>query len=408
MKGQFSGAPARVEPRCISMKRAFLLTFVFLLLAGLTGGLAWFHLVYKPEMIRGFITAAPQPVLSVAVEEARAETWVPRAPAIGTFRAMKGVELAPQVAGVIVDISFESGQDVKAGVTLVQIDDSVEQADLKANEATLRNAELALDRQRQLVGAAATTKANLDTARTARDAAAAAVDRTRALIRQKKLVAPFSGRLGLRRVDVGQYVSPGTTVVSLQQLDPMLIDFPMPEQRIGQLREGQEIEVEVDAYPGRVFRGAIASIDARVSPETRNILVRGEIPNADEALRPGMFGNVSVVAGAAREVVTAPRTAISYSLYGDAVFVLTPDGEAKGEAGAMDKATDKPDAPEVFRAERRFVRSGEARGDRVSIVEGVKPGERLVTEGQIRLQPGARVKIGAPSLGEPPKTLPRE
>jgi hypothetical protein len=119
-------------------------------LAGLTGGLAWFHLVYKPEMIRGFITAAPQPVLSVAVEEARAETWVPRAPAIGTFRAMKGVELAPQVAGVIVDISFESGQDVKAGATLVQIDDSVEQADLKANEATLRNAELALDRQRHV------------------------------------------------------------------------------------------------------------------------------------------------------------------------------------------------------------------------------------------------------------------
>jgi membrane fusion protein (multidrug efflux system) len=383
------------DPRSLvpGMKRAFILFIVILIMAALSAGLAWFHFIYKPEMIRGFIAAAPQPVTSVAVGEARQEQWQPRIPAIGTFRAAQGVDVAPQVGGVIVSIGFESGQDVKQGAPLVQIDDTVEQADLKANQATLKNAELALDRQRALVGSAATTKANLDAALAARDQAQAQVDRTRALIAQKKVVAPFSGRLGLRRVDVGQYVSPGTALVTLQQLDPMFIDFPIPEQRLGDLKEGLAIEVEVDAYPGQAFKGKIGSIDARVSAETRNIVVRGEIPNASEKLRPGMFGNVAVLAGAPRIVVAAPRTAVSFSLYGDSVYVVAPDEKAGGDA---------------LRAERRFVRTGETRGESVSISEGLKPGERIVTEGQIRLQPGARVKIGAGALDGAPTVLPRE
>ncbi|MFN3891473.1 MAG: efflux RND transporter periplasmic adaptor subunit [Beijerinckiaceae bacterium] len=375
------------------MKRAFVLTVVLMILAGLTAGLAWFHFVYKPEMIRGFIASAPQPVSTVAVGEAKQEEWLPRAPAIGTFRAAQGVDVAPQAGGVIVEIHFESGQDVKQGDALVQLDDKVEQADLKANEATLRNAELALERQRALVGSAATTKANLDAALAARDQAQAQVDRTRALIAQKKIVAPFSGRLGLRRVDVGQYVSPGNALVTLQQLDPMFIDFPMPEQRLGDLKVGQTVEVEVDAYPGEVFKGAIQSIDARVSAETRNVLVRGAIANREQKLRPGMFGNVGVLVGAARTVVAVPRTAVSFSLYGDSVYVVAPD-----ENGG----------PEALKAERRFVRTGDTRGESVAIAEGLKPGERVVTEGQIRLQPGARVKIGTGALAGAPDVLPRE
>lgn len=375
------------------MKRALVLTLVFVIMAGLAGGLAWFHFVYKPQMIRGFIAAAPQPVTSVAAGEARTEQWQPRTPAIGTFRAAQGVDVAPQAGGVIVEIRFESGQNVKQGDPLVQIDDSVEQADLKANQATLRNAELALERQRALVGSAATTKANLDTALAARDQAQAQVDRTRALIAQKRIVAPFGGRLGLRRVDVGQYVSPGAALVTLQQLDPMFIDFPVPEQRLGDLKVGLVIEVEVDAYPGQVFRGRIGSIDARVSAETRNVLVRGEIGNDQQLLRPGMFGNVSVLIGEPRSVVAVPRTAVSFSLYGDSVYVVAPDEKAGGDA---------------LRAERRFVRTGDTRGDSVSITEGLKAGERVVTEGQIRLQPGARVKIGDGALAGAPSVLPRE
>ncbi|HEY8578427.1 MAG TPA: efflux RND transporter periplasmic adaptor subunit [Beijerinckiaceae bacterium] len=375
------------------MKRAFAFLLVFLLLGGLVAGLAWFQFVQKPEMIRGFIAAAPQPVPSVAVAEARRETWDPRIPAIGTFRAVQGVDIAPQVGGVIREIAFESGQEVKKGSLIAQIDDSVEQADIKANEASLRNAELALDRQRQLVGGGATTKANLDAALAARDSAAAAVERTRALISQKRLVAPFDGRIGLRRADVGQYVSPGAALVTLQRLDPMLIDFPLPEQRLGELKTGQTIEVEVDAYPGATFKGSIASIDARVSAETRNIVVRGEIENPERKLLPGMFGNVSVVAGEAREVVAAPRTAISFSLYGNAVFIVKPD-EAKPGEGTLD---------------RRFVRTGDTREDRIAILEGAQPGEQIVVEGQIRLQPGARVKISPEgATSSPPAALPKE
>ena len=384
-----------VDPRPLvhGMKRVLILMLVFIALAGLTGGLAWFHFVYKPEMIRGFIAAAPQPVTSVAVAEAREEEWLPRAPAIGTFRAAQGVDVAPQIGGVIVAINFESGQDVKKGSPLVQIDDSVEQADLKANQATLRNAELGLDRQRQLVSTNATTKAQLDAATAGRDSAAAQVDRTRALIAQKKLVAPFDGRLGLRRVDVGQYVSPGTPLVTLQQLDPMLIDFPMPEQRMGELKVGQTVEVEVDAYPGKIFKGKIGSIDARVSAETRNVLVRGEVDNPGQLLRPGMFGNVSVLVGESRKVVSAPRTAVSFSLYGDSVYVVVPDEKAGGDA---------------LKVERRFVRTGGTQGESVAIAEGVKSGERIVTEGQIRLQPGARVKIATGALAGASDVLPRE
>lgn len=375
------------------MRRGFLLIVVFLAFTALAGGLAWFHLVYKPEMIRGFIAAAPQPVVSVAAEEAREEEWQPRAPAIGTLRAAQGVDVASQVGGVIVAIRFDSGQDVKKGADLVQLDDSVEQADLKANLANLRNAELALERQSQLVGANATTKANLELALAQRDAAAAAVDRTRALIAQKRIVAPFGGRLGIRRVDMGQYVSPGAALVSLQQLDPMLIDFPMPERRLADLKPQQVVEVEVDAYPGQVFLGRIGSIDARVSAETRNVLVRAEIDNARQLLRPGMFGNVGVIIGAPTKVVAAPRTAVSFSLYGNSVYVVTPDKEAGGDA---------------LRVERRFVRTGDSRGEKVAILEGVKPGERLVVEGQIRLQPGARVKLAPGSLAGASGALPRE
>ncbi len=383
------------------MRRGFFLVVVFLLLAGLAGGLAWFQFVFKPEMIRGFIAKTPQPVSSVAVEAAREETWQSRLPAIGTFRAVKGVEVASQVGGVLVSIAFESGQDVRQGATLVQIDDSVEQADLKANEANLKNTELALERQRTLVGGGSTTKAALDAATAARDSAAAAVERTRALINQKKLVAPFDGRLGLRRVDIGQYLSPGAAIVNLQQLDPMYIDFPLPEQSLSQLREGLAIEVQADAYPGEVFKGRIASLDARVSAETRNVLVRGQIANAHTRLRPGMFGNVDVLAGEPRKVVTTPRTAITFSLYGNAVYVVAP---APADAGSAPVSEG-----EALVVERRFVRTGATRGDRIEILEGVAPGDRLIIEGQIKLQPGGRVKIAATGATQsPPSVLPKE
>ena len=385
------------------MKRAIAFLIVFLLLGGLAGGLGYFQFVVKPEMIKGFISKAPPPVQTVAVSEAATDQWTPRLPAIGTFRAVAGVDIAPQVAGVIRAINFESGQDVEKGALLVQIDDAIEQADLAANVAALKNAELSLERQRQLVTGGSTTKAQLDQAQAARDQGQAAVDRVKAQIGLKALTAPFAGRIGLRRADIGQYVSPGTGIASLQQLDPIYVDFPVPEQTIAELATGQVVEVSVDAWPDQPFMGKVISLDARVSAETRNLVVRAEVRNPEKVLRPGMFANVGVLAGDVRKVVTLPRTAVSYSLYGDAVFVLAPNPPPAGSAQAAPTPGDQ-----TFRAERRFVRTGEARGDRISILEGVKPGERVISEGQIKLAANALVRVDPNAGLKPAPTLPKE
>ncbi len=383
------------------MKRALLFLFVLLLFVGLAGGLGYFQWFVKPEMIRGFISKAPQPTNVVAAALAESESWTPRLPAIGTFRAVKGVAVAPQVGGVVREIRFESSQDVREGMPLVQIDDSTEQADLKSNEAALKNAEISLQRQRQLIAGGNTPQANLDAAWAARDQAAAAAERTRAIIAQKAVAAPFAGRLGIRSIDIGQYVSPGTMLVTLQQLDPIYLDFTLPEQNLADLKPGQTLESHVDAYPGTMFKGAIKFVDARISAETRNIMIRGELANPEKKLLPGMFANVSVLAGAPQNVVTLPRTSVTYSLYGDSVYVLTPAPQKPGEAQAA--ATDQ-----LYTIERRFVRPGDAREDKVVILEGVKPGELVVTEGQIKLQPNARVRVDPNAGLKPLDPRPRE
>ena len=370
------------------MRRFLAFTLVFVGLAVLAGGLGYFQFVVKPEMIKGFISKAPPPVATVAVTEAKAEQWTARIPAIGTFRAVQGIDVAPQVGGVIRAFHFESGQDVEKGTLLVEMDDAVEQADLKSNLATLKNAEFALDRQRQLITGGSTARSTLDAAQAQRDSAAAAVDRTRALISQKALTAPFSGRVGLRKIDIGQYVSPGTSIVTLQQLDPIFVDFPIPEQSIADLAIGQAVDVVVDAWPDQVFNGKVASIDARVAPETRNVLVRAEVENKDKRLRPGMFANVGVLAGKAQSVVTLPRTGVTFSLYGDSAFVVKP---APAQPGAAQAAAAPADQPLVV--ERRVVKVGDARGDRVAVLSGLEAGEKVVSEGQLKLMPGARVRV---------------
>jgi membrane fusion protein (multidrug efflux system) len=386
------------------VRRVFLFAVVFLLLAGLIGGLSYVQFTFKPQMLKTIIGKMAPPPASVAVTEAKTEIWSPRIPAIGSFRAVKGVDLAPQVGGSITAILIDSGQDVKAGAPLFDIDTTVEEADLANNLATLKNAELVLERQRQLTVSGNTTKANVDAAQAARDQSAASVARVRALIAQKKIVAPFAGRLGIRRVDLGQYVAPGTNLITLQALNPIFVDFPLPEQALADQNTGQTVEVNVDTFPGRVFSGKVQTIDSKVDQSTRNVLVRAIFENDDLALRPGMFANVAVIAGAPKSVVTLPRTAVTYSLYGDAVFAVVPDEQpSNGGAQAAPLVGDVP-----YKVERRFVKAGEERGDRVVITSGVKAGELVVSEGQLKLQSGARVKIDRNAGLKPPAVLPKE
>jgi len=391
----------RLLPLMIRRPAVFLVTL--LALAGLAGGLSYFQFVIKPNMVKGFLAAAfaPKPT-AVSVETAGIEKWPPRMNAIGSVRAFQGIDVAPQVAGNVRAIHFKSGDDVAAGALLIEIDDSVEQADLKNGMAQLRNAELSLERQQTLAAGGNAAKAQVDSALATRDSSSATVEHARAIIAQKAIAAPFAGRLGIAKVDIGQFVAVGTSLVTLQQLDPIYVDFQMPEEALSRVAIGQESTMTVDAFPDRNFAGKVTAIDARVNADTRNVLVRAEFPNADRKLLPGMFANIEVTTGAPADVLTLSRTAIVYSLYGDNIFVVKPAPPKAGEAQA---ATAEPSQNLVV--ERRFVRLGDARGDRVAIVEGVTAGERVVTAGQIKLQNNSPVVVDAagalPLPAQPPK-----
>jgi membrane fusion protein (multidrug efflux system) len=411
------------------MKRVVIFSAVLVLLVVLIGGFAYFQFVMKPKLIAEFMSASTFPPVTISATEAQEEAWVPVLPAIGTLKAVQGVDIAPQIAGIIRGLQFDSGQTVTEGALLVQLDDEVEQADLKSALAELNEANLTLSRQKELFERGNTSEANLDASIATRDSAAATVERVRALIDQKSIEAPFTGLLGIRLVDLGEYVSPGTPLVTLQQLAPIYADFPIPEQRIAQIAVGQTVEVRVDAFPGETFAGYIESIDAKVEQETRDVLVRAVFPNADQRLLPGMFANVTVLAGAAQPVVTVPRTAVSYSLYGDSIYVVVDklpvpedqaaagetetadapaeevvaDAEAESEVQPADGATPPP----LF-VERRFVQVGETRDGSVSILSGIAPGEVVVTSGQIKLFPGAPVVVDNSVSLEAPAVRPNE
>ncbi len=378
------------------MQRRFLLIAVFVILCAAIGGYGYFQFVVKPEMVKGFIAAAPKPPTTVSAEPARAEQWVGRRTAVGTLRAFQGVEVASEVAGVVKSIDFQSGQEVKAGARLVQLDDSTEQADLDSNLAQLHKDERDLQRQRELLTRGNTARSSYDAAVMARATASAQVERARAVIAKKQIRAPFAGRLGIRTIDLGQYLSPGATIVTLQKTDPIYVDFTLPEQAVADVHVGQTVRLRVDAFPGQVYSGKIQSLDAKVNQETRTIMVRGELANPEDKLVPGMFANVEVLVGAPQDMVTVPRTAVTYSLYGDTVYVVRPEAPAAGDGA-------KP-----LVVERRFVQLGDTRENRVAIAEGLKPGEQVVTSGQIKLENGMHVVIDNSAAPRPPEQLPTE
>lgn len=369
------------------MGKRFIITGI--VVAVLLGALSAWQFAVKPMLVKSFLSQMVPPPATVTAETAVADKWVEQLSSIGTLIASQGVDIASQVAGVVTEIPVESSMEVEQGSKLVQLDIAVEIADLASAKATLEEADVAHTRQVDLMQKKVTSEANLDTARAKRDTAAASVKRIEAVIAQKAIIAPFPGRVGIRKVEIGQYVAPGMALISLQALDPIRVDFPMPEQTIGKLRVGQTIQLTVDAYPGEVFQGGIQFLDARVAQETRTLLVRGLLRNKERKLLPGMFANVTVLAGEPRDVVTVPRTAVTFSLYGDSVYVASAAPAKEGEVQAA--STPSSEAPLV--AERRFVRTGETRDDRVAIVSGIAPGELIVTTGQLKLNPGTSIRI---------------
>ena len=385
------------------------------------GGVGYFNLVSKPKMIGEFMAKMVPPPATVTAEATKTESWIDRVRAIGTLVAIEGVDVAPQVGGIVTDYFFDSGHDVEKGETLVKLDTSVEEADLADNKATLQQTNLDFARHSKLVKTSAVSQAVLDATIAKRDSAAAAVQKMEALIAQKNIAAPFAGRLGLRRVEKGQYVSAGQALVWLQALDPIWVDFPVPEGTISKFTIGSATELTAEAYPGQLFKGEVEAFDAKLGQDTRTLMVRARVPNPDRKLLPGMFANVAVLAGSAKEFVTVPRTAVTYGLYGDSVWVVkegasepaanppTASAEPVASAIAADATpTGSVPAEPKLTVERRFVRVGPTEGDRVAILEGVKVGEQVVTSGQLKLQPGATIKVDNSGALKAPAELPKQ
>ena len=388
------------------------------------GGVAYFNLVFKPKMIGEFMAKMVPPPATVTAEPAKTERWIDKVRAIGTLAAIEGVDVAPQLGGMVTEYFFDSGMDVEKGAKLVKLDTSVEEADLADKKATLQQTLLDYDRQSKLVKTSVVSQSTLDQTIAKRDSAAASVQHVEAIITQKTITAPFAGRLGLRHVEKGQYVSSGQALVWLQSLDPIWVDFPVPEVSVGKFTKGSTIELTADAYPGQLFKGEVESFDAKLSSDARMLMVRARVPNPDRKLLPGMFANVAVLAGSAKEFVTVPRTAVIYGLYGDSVWVVkestpepapspTPTPTAAAEPVVTPAAADAaptgaiPAEPKLT-GERRFVRVGPTEGDRVAILEGVTAGEQVVTSGQLKLQPGATIKVDNSGALKAPAELPKQ
>jgi membrane fusion protein (multidrug efflux system) len=401
------------------MVKRFLITAV---IVGLfVGGVGYFNLVFKPKMIGEFMAKMVPPPATVTAEPAKTEGWIDRVRAIGTLVAIEGVDVAPQLAGTVTDYFFDSGHDVAKGEKLVKLDTSVEEADLADNKATLTQTLLDYERQSKLVKTGAVSQAILDQTIAKRDSAAAAVQKVEAIIAQKTITAPFAGRLGLRHVEKGQYVEAGHALVWLQALDPIWVDFPVSESSISMFSKGSAVELTADAYPDRLFKGEVEAFDAKLGQDTRMLMVRARVPNPDRTLMPGMFANVAVLSGGAKDLVTVPRTAVTYGLYGDSVWVVKqgaaepakPAPTASSEPVASAVAADAtptgaiPAEPKLT-VERRFVRVGPTEGDRVAILEGVKAGDEVVTSGQLKLQPGATIKVDNSGALKAPAELPKQ
>lgn len=342
------------------------------------GGVFGFQ-VFKASMIKKFMGMG-QPPATITTIKATVEEWQPVIKASGSLRAVKGADLAAESAGIVDQIYFQSGDDVEEGAMLLQLRSDSDRAHLRALESAAKLAEITLQRDLKQLQSQAVSQATVDADSAALEGAKALVLEQRAVIEKKTVLAPFAGHLGIRAIDVGQYLASGTTVVTLQQLDPIYVDFFLPQQMFPKLKVGQKVVVTTDAVAGKEVEGAITALNAKIDPNTRNIQVRATLPNVDRALLPGMFANVAVMSGDAQRFVTLPQTAISYNPYGNTVYrVEQQAADEKSQGGLV--------------ARQSFVTTGETRGDQVAVLSGVKEGEEIASSGLMKLHNGAMVVV---------------
>ncbi len=391
-ESHISGHPITEKPRTRPVRLVRWFIIVGLLLVLLVGALVGFN-AFRNHMIAQFFANNKPAPSNVAVAEAKPEIIPNLLTAVGDLAAVHQVNVTSDVSGRITDIMFTAGSEVKAGAPLVQLFDGPEQGDLASFKAQATVAQLSLDRAKQLAARQFGPQATVDTAQAAFDQAQAGIAKTEAIISQKLVRAPFDGELGVRHVEVGQFLTAGTQIVSLTDLSSLYANFTVTEKDSGHLKVGQTVRVVVDAYPGRKFEGKITTIEPQISTDTRNIRVQATIANPDHILKPGMFTTTTVVLPDKPPVVTVPETAVDYTLYGDSVFLIT---EKKGDDGKTS-----------LTAVRTFVQPGNRIEGRAEILKGLKPGDRVVAVGQLKLQSGSAVTISADPLPPIPAQPPR-
>ncbi len=382
---KIAGKPIVEQPRKRPVRMVRWFIIVGLLLAALVGGFVWFN-YFRGQMIAQFFANNKPPPTSVSIAEAKSEVIPNLLTAVGDLAAVHQVNVTSDVSGRITDIMFTAGSSVKAGSPLVQLFDGPDQGDLASFKAQATVAQLSLDRAKQLASRQFGPQATVDSAQAAFDQANAGIAKTEAIISQKLVRAPFDGELGVRHVEVGQFLTAGTQIVTLTDLSQLYANFTVTEKDSAALKVGQTVRIAVDAYPGRTFEGKITAIEPQIATDTRNIRVQATLANPERILKPGMFATTTVVLPDKPPVVTVPETAVDYTLYGDSVFLITEKQEADGKTSLS--------------AVRTFVRTGNRVGGRAEILSGLKPGDRVVAVGQLKLQSGTAVAISTD--GPPP------
>lgn len=341
------------------------------------------------NLLNGFFDNMPQPASTVTDWTAKEEEWVDAQQAVGTFVAINGTDVTTEAGGVVRSLSIDVGRPVKAGTVLAQLNTANELAVLKSLEASAKLAAVQRDRWQALARDKLVSQAEAEERATVAATSLAQVEAQRALIAQKTIRAPFDGVLGIRQVNLGQFINPGDPIVSLQALDPIYLDFTLPERQVGQVLPGTVIRATVDALPGQVFEGKVTAVEPQVDAATRNFKVQATLDNPEYNLRPGAFAHVGFDTGDSRKVVVVPQTAISFNPYGNAVYVIQEVQRAEGEKDMQGK----PLTGKKLVVRQRFVKTGATRGDLIAVTEGLKPGERVATSGLLKLRNDAEVVV---------------
>ena len=353
----------------------FILSALVLMVAALAG-----TKLLQFKTMAANAAAFKAPAQAVTAAPVRAETWAPQLTAVGTLVAVQGVTVTAEMAGKVTAIAFEAGAPVKAGQVLVRQDTAAEESQLRGAEAAAELARTTLARNAELLAQKTISQAEYDAASASFKETAAQADNLRAAIAKKSVRAPFAGRLGVRQVNLGQVIDSGTAIVTLQSLDPIYVDFTLPQQQLSAIRPGLAVHLATDAAPGREFVGKVSVVNPVVDPATRNVKVRATLANPDETLLPGMFANVTITLPQNNPVLAIPATAVLYAPYSDSVFVIDTK---PGENGA--------EATLVLR--QQFVKLGEKRGDFVAVAQGLKEGELVASTGVFKLRNGLTVAV---------------